>query len=267
MKHIGNEEVKKHCQVALINLEQGCVILTGPEGVGKKSFIISWLKEKSEKYFLVEESKNVVSALSIDLSRTLKNLSLLKGEGKLFIVIDNAHRLTLPAQNALLRTFEEPLGKIVFVLISHRLNSILPTIRSRSLIFRFKLLNAEEMKEIFKLYNLNSETAFQLQEIFGGQPGKVLGLLAYGEEKVKLLLKLIFSQRNDEKIKLIDELTKIFSLEEILEFILQSESRTFLNKRDVFKLLNLIEIWYDTKTSYQSLNSNLQLTNLVLNYL
>jgi len=46
-------------------------------------------------------------------------------------IIDQAERLTAEAQNALLKTLEEPRGQATLVLVASNLDALLPTIRSR----------------------------------------------------------------------------------------------------------------------------------------
>jgi len=54
------------------------------------------------------------------------------------VVIDGAEKLTLPAQNALLKTLEEPPENSLIILTSERKDLLLPTIVSRCQVFRLK---------------------------------------------------------------------------------------------------------------------------------
>ena len=53
------------------------------------------------------------------------------------VIIDEADALMTPAQNALLKTLEEPPSASIFVLVSSIADSFLPTIRSRCSRLRF----------------------------------------------------------------------------------------------------------------------------------
>lgn len=53
------------------------------------------------------------------------------------VIVRDAHLLTIGAQNALLKTLEEPSGQTLFFLITHRERTLLPTIRSRCQKLRF----------------------------------------------------------------------------------------------------------------------------------
>ena len=61
------------------------------------------------------------------------------GRQKVYIV-DEVHMLSTPASNALLKTLEEPPAHVVFVLATTDPQKVLPTIRSRTQHFEFRLL-------------------------------------------------------------------------------------------------------------------------------
>jgi DNA polymerase III delta' subunit len=82
-----------------------------------------WLEpEEDTRVIKVEEIRALIS-------RT--HLKPLQAPSKVF-VIDRADCLNETAQNALLKTLEEPEGSAYFVLISYAAEKILPTVRSRT---------------------------------------------------------------------------------------------------------------------------------------
>jgi len=68
------------------------------------------------------------------------------GRWKVYIV-DEVHMLSAAASNALLKTLEEPPGHVVFVLATTDPQKVLPTIRSRTQHFEFRLLPADVLAE------------------------------------------------------------------------------------------------------------------------
>jgi hypothetical protein len=64
------------------------------------------------------------------------------GQGKVFI-IEQAETMNLPAQNALLKTLEEPPGRALIVLLTDSPGVLLPTIRSRCQLIQFAPLPRE----------------------------------------------------------------------------------------------------------------------------
>ncbi len=61
------------------------------------------------------------------------------------VIIDEADALAHPAQNALLKTLEEPPSLSVFILVTARPDMLLPTVLSRCPQLRFRLLSADEI--------------------------------------------------------------------------------------------------------------------------
>jgi DNA polymerase III subunit delta' len=66
------------------------------------------------------------------------------------VIIDEADALMQAAQNALLKTLEEPPSASIFVLVSSIPDALLPTVRSRCSRLRFPALSTSEVTEILK---------------------------------------------------------------------------------------------------------------------
>ena len=64
------------------------------------------------------------------------------------VIIDEADALVEPAQNALLKTLEEPPSASIFVLVSSMPDALLPTVRSRCSRLRFAALSPAEVTEV-----------------------------------------------------------------------------------------------------------------------
>ncbi len=61
------------------------------------------------------------------------------------LILDEAHMLSKPAVNALLKTLEEPPPRVVFVLATTELQKLLPTILSRCQVFEFRRVAPREV--------------------------------------------------------------------------------------------------------------------------
>ena len=70
------------------------------------------------------------------------HLAPAEAERKVFVVRD-VDLFNASAANAFLKTLEEPTDTTVFILLAHTLEAVLPTIRSRCQIFRFRPLSPE----------------------------------------------------------------------------------------------------------------------------
>ena len=66
------------------------------------------------------------------------------------VIIDDADALVAPAQNALLKTLEEPPSASMFVLVSSIPDALLPTVRSRCSRLRFGPLSPAEVTEVLR---------------------------------------------------------------------------------------------------------------------
>lgn len=75
--------------------------------------------------------------------------SAFEGRTKVF-VIEEADRMNDPAQNALLKTLEEPQPDTVFILISDREEELLETIRSRCRVMRMEPVDEQTVVDVLK---------------------------------------------------------------------------------------------------------------------
>lgn len=102
----------------------------------------------SPDYFVHKDS-----VFGIDNARTLSEISFRKAfTGKKFFLIA-PEKLTLEAQNALLKTFEDPAPDTHFFLVVRSVESILPTLKSRCQVL--ELSRSEEVKEAEKFMKLS----------------------------------------------------------------------------------------------------------------
>ncbi|MBN8832669.1 MAG: AAA family ATPase [Sphingomonadales bacterium] len=92
------------------------------------------------------------------------------------ILIDSADDLETGAANALLKSLEEPPAGAVFLLVAHRPGRLLPTIRSRCRILRFKPLDDEVMMRALAeaLPDLPAGEREKLVASAEGSPGQAL---------------------------------------------------------------------------------------------
>lgn len=82
-----------------------------------------------------------------DMRDLLAKVSLgTPGNAKVYI-LDEVHMLTPGAENALLKTLEEPPDHVIWVLATTEPHKVVQTIRSRCQVFELGLLGAEEMAE------------------------------------------------------------------------------------------------------------------------
>ena len=125
--------------------------------------------------------------LKIDAVRSAeRELRLRPVEGDIkVLLIDDAHRMNVQSQNALLKTLEEPPGQTHIVLTTPRLKNILPTVVSRCQRVAFRSLPADVVIGVLaEKRQLDEPQARLLASLAGGSLGRALEIDA--EEAITL---------------------------------------------------------------------------------
>lgn len=102
------------------------------------------------------------SVIKIDMIRELQHkLNFGKYDAKYkFCIIDEADKIRVEAANALLKTLEEPAKDTVIILVTAKINTLLPTIISRCQKVRFNPISVGEIKgELIRRYAVDSDEA------------------------------------------------------------------------------------------------------------
>ncbi len=138
-----------------------------------------------------EESKTI----SVEEIRVLQHhLSLFPYDSKYKIaIIDEAHKFTVEAINAFLKTLEEPKGNAIIILVVDDSKFLLKTLISRTQIIRFWPLKDEVIENFLINLDATAEKAKAIGAISFGKPGLAINFL-----------------KNDEKIKAYHENEEIF---------------------------------------------------------
>ncbi|MDB5185980.1 MAG: holB: polymerase delta subunit [Candidatus Saccharibacteria bacterium] len=195
---------------------------TGEFGAGKAyvaKFKIPGVLGKSEEklqdhpyYKLLSPTK---STLSIDQIRVLNSFLSLKTVGKSnikrAILIEDAHTMTVEAQNALLKLLEEPPRDTVFVLTAVG-RTLKPTIYSRVQLTRIHPVSATEAIEYFKPLGYAEKDIIRYFHIANGAVGLMHSLLS-GDETNLLAesidhAKQLLGQTAYERLAKVDQLSK-----------------------------------------------------------
>lgn len=105
-------------------------------------------------------SKTEAGAVRVKPNWTIKTEQIQELKSKLvhfplmadhqIVLIDDADRMTVTTANSLLKLLEEPRPNQIFIMVSHQLNRVLPTLRSRSAKFYFSPLSQTKVKDIVR---------------------------------------------------------------------------------------------------------------------
>jgi DNA polymerase III delta' subunit len=113
------------------------------------------------------------------------------------VVVREFERANVQAQNALLKTLEEPGASTLLLLETSRADLLLDTVRSRCVNVRFEGLSPEQTREILSTHGLTGQRAETLARWAGGSPGRALALERGGAVEMRELLGEVLSGKCD----------------------------------------------------------------------
>jgi len=116
--------------------------------------------------------------IGIEHARALKRFVQLHATvaARKMAIIDDADRLSLAAQNALLKTLEEPPGQALLVIVTASPGSLLSTVRSRCQRVLCRPLTDREVSTVLTAAGLPANDASALAAAADGSPGRALAL-------------------------------------------------------------------------------------------
>jgi DNA polymerase-3 subunit delta' len=123
-----------------------------------------------------------------------------EGRGRVAIV-EAAQRLNEDAQNALLKTLEEPPSGAVVILCADEADRLLPTVRSRVAALRLGPVSTRAIEDLLAEHGIEPPLAARLGRLAGGRPGLAIAYAkqpeAVGarEEIARALLDLLAADR------------------------------------------------------------------------
>lgn len=152
-------------------------------------------------------------------------------------IIPNADTLTTQAQNALLKTLEEPPEYAVFMLLSENINAFLPTVLSRCVVFTIKPLSSNEVENyLLENRNVIGDQADIFAEYSQGSIGKAIKY-AESEEFVemrKIIINALINIKNTEYYRLTDAAKEL----EVY--------------KDISDVTDMIYMWYRDVLAYKT---------------
>jgi replication factor C small subunit len=150
---VGQEEVLKRVKSLVNSLNIPHLLFTGPAGTGKSTLALVVVKQLfGESWRDNYLELNASDERGIDVVRQkVKDFARTKAIGNVpfkVIFLDEADALTREAQQALRRTMENFTSTCRFFLSCNYSSKIIDPIQSRCVVFRFKLLEKKDVKNI-----------------------------------------------------------------------------------------------------------------------
>ena len=180
---LGQEFAKKYIINSIRNNKiNHAYMFEGIDGIGKNLFakelgnilINTNNAENSPDYITIEPTGNSIKIAQI---RELQSDIIIKPHSNYKIyVINDAQKMTVESQNALLKTLEEPPEYAIIILITNNKESLLPTIKSRCEIIKFLPISIMELKKYLMDKGIDEKRALLLANFSRGSIEKALEL-------------------------------------------------------------------------------------------
>lgn len=251
---IGHEEIVHHLQSAIqMNKISHAYIFAGEDGIGKNfvaDIFASTIQCEAKKDNPCTVCKSCLQAASDnhpDMKRVLHEKASIGVDDirlqvnndigvkpyanpyKIYI-IDEAEKMTEQAQNALLKTIEEPPEYAVLILLTNNINAFLPTILSRCVILNFKTIGKEEIKQYLMIQERIPDYQADISAAFAsGNLGKA----------IKYASSESFMQLKSDVIHLMQNIREI-DISEISDAVRYFSE----NKSQIEDCLDLMMLWY-----------------------
>lgn len=267
---IGQEQIKEHLQNAIrAKKVSHAYIINGEKSSGKefiaRVFAMTLQCEQGETepcqechsckqalsdnhpdiIYVTHEKPNTVSV--DDIRAQINNDVVIKpysGRYKIYI-LNEAEKMTPQAQNAILKTLEEPPAYAVIILLTANVNSLLPTILSRCVVLNMKPVADEAVKnylmEQLRVPDYKAEICVAFAR---GNIGKAKSLAASED----------FENLKSEALSLLKYI-KDMELNEIIAAI----KRITEYKFDINDYLDIFSVWYRDVLLFKATNDVNQL--------
>ncbi|HXV76695.1 MAG TPA: DNA polymerase III subunit delta' [Candidatus Polarisedimenticolaceae bacterium] len=126
-----------------------------------------------------DDESDLHPQIKVDQIRELTRLLAMAARrgGRRVAILDPADRMNREAQNALLKTLEEPPGRAVLVLLASRPHLLLPTVRSRSFVVGVAALRVSELARLLVVERgMDRDEALTRAALAEGRPRRALDL-------------------------------------------------------------------------------------------
>ena len=233
-------------------------ILNGERGAGKKMLAATLLCEKGgpdpcnechscrqaesgNHPDIIKVTHEKPNSISVDDIREQVNNTIMikpyQGPYKVYI-IPQADMMTPQAQNALLKTIEEPPEYAVIMLLTENADTLLPTINSRCVMLKLRNIKDTLIKKyLMETMQVPDYKADMCTAFAQGNMGRAI-MLANSEH---------FNEIRDEAVQLLKYINEM----ELSE-IVQAVSRITAYKLEINDYLDIIMIWYRDVLLYKA---------------
>lgn len=223
-------------------------MLCGPRGIGKATLahkIARMVYGNVGDFFVVDLAHNLdergniksdAKAISVHTVRAMiekMQMSSMSGNWRV-ILIDAVDELTVAAENAILKLLEEPPQKTLFLLVTHQLSNVLPTVRSRARVEKMRPLTVSQLRELCNKFMPETEISSEILKLSNGSFGRIANLKASGGDEIYDELLDILKKPHANASDIMTIATKIAASPFLYGIVL--DTIAFLNLADLYPM-------------------------------
>lgn len=198
-------------------------MLCGPRGIGKSTMaykIAKMVYGNVGDFFIIDLPHNIddrgniksdAKSISVNTVRNMiekMQMSSMSGKWRV-VLIDSVDELTVAAENAVLKLLEEPPQQTLFLLVTHQLSNVLPTVRSRARVEKMHPLTMSQLRELCVKFMGNTEISSDILKLSNGSFGKIANLKSFGGDLIYEELLGILKNKKSNASDIMSVATKI----------------------------------------------------------
>ena len=270
---IGNDKLKKELiHSGEINKTSHSYLFIGTEAIGKKLIAEEFAKmllavkdtENSPDFSIIEPDENSIKIEQIrEFQKKVSEKPIISN--KKVYIINDSDKMTVEAQNCLLKTLEEPPEFVTIILIGSNENSFLSTIKSRCMILHFEKISDEQIQKYLQDNHQTEINSKIMLEACQGSIGKALEIKDK-QELYQNTEQVVNSLERKDKIDILNMSDFIYKSKDDKLEILNYMNVLFINLAKInSKYADCIAIVEETKRRLQSnANYDMCIDNLLL---
>lgn len=270
---IGNDKLKKELIYSVeINKTSHSYLFIGTEGIGKKLIAEEFAKmllavkdtENSPDFSIIEPDGNSIKIEQIrEFQKKVSEKPIISN--KKVYIINDSDKMTVEAQNCLLKTLEEPPEFVTIILIGSNENSFLSTIKSRCMILHFEKISDEQIQKYLQDNHQTEINSKIMLEACQGSIGKALEIKDK-QELYQNTEQVVNSLERKDKIDILNMSDFIYKSKDDKLEILNYMNVLFINLAKInSKYADCIAIVEESKRRLQSnANYDMCIDNLLL---
>lgn len=186
-------------------------MLTGTRGIGKATLaykIAKMVYGNVGDFFIIDMDRNIdkdgkvksdgksISVFTVRATIEKMQMSSMSGEWRV-VLIDSVDQLTTAAANAILKLLEEPPAKTLFLLVTHQLSNVLPTVRSRARVEKMRPLSMSDLRRLCANFMPDDIIEDETLRLANGSFGRIANIKQSGGDVVyEDLLKLVQNKKS-----------------------------------------------------------------------